>query len=766
MSCCKLPQTYQQQLDILKNRGLIVADEPVALHCLEHHNYYRLSAYRFVLTNPENPDQFLPETTFEQLWGLYCFDRQLRLLVMEAVKRLEISVRSHWAYVLAHARGPQAYEDVANFHDAQRHTKTLAALDNEIARSHEVFVNHFQTKYSMPRPPVWAACEVMSFGLLSRFYENYKRISDRKKIARAFDLFPETLKSTGTCNLHSQPLRPPFPPLEPEIHHYISSPAASCPDRGKLKPGRRPAHLQHTRCAGACRGCGRAGKPLGAPFAGVVEGANHSGHAAYGLPGRLGIPSDVEPSRPAFGTGRGGQVNAPAYPKTKKSGVEWLGDIPEHWEVRRLKFAVSCNDETLPENTDSETEIGYVDISSVSLAEGITCTETLSFEKAPSRARRKVRDGDTIVSTVRTYLKAIAPINKPSENLIVSTGFAVIRPLEIMEPSFLGYFLQSQGFVDSVVANSKGVSYPAINPSELVCIPVSYPKNKNEQKAIAEFLDRKTGRIDELIGKKKELIGKLNEQRSALITSAVTGKLQSRTGFQPVQDSQDGCPTLGKMKDSGVEWLGRIPEHWDIKRLRYLGICQNGINAGAEKFGSGFPFVSYGDVYRSSVLTKHPEGLVESTEEDRIIYSVLMGDVLFTRTSETIDEIGFASTCLVSIPDSSFAGFLIRFRPESGKLLPDFSKHYFRNQLLRRFFIQRMNLVTRASLSQDLLKMMPVLLPPIDEQRAIAEYLDEKTGKIDGLIRKTETAIQTLEEYRTALITAAVTGKIDVRKAV
>ncbi len=195
MSCCKLPQTYQQQLDILKNRGLIVADEPVALHCLEHHNYYRLSAYRFVLTNPENPDQFLPETTFEQLWGLYCFDRQLRLLVMEAVKRLEISVRSHWAYVLAHARGPQAYEDVANFHDAQRHTKTLAALDNEIARSHEVFVNHFQTKYSMPRPPVWAACEVMSFGLLSRFYENYKRISDRKKIARAFDLFPETLKS-------------------------------------------------------------------------------------------------------------------------------------------------------------------------------------------------------------------------------------------------------------------------------------------------------------------------------------------------------------------------------------------------------------------------------------------------------------------------------------------------------------------------------------------------------------------------------------------
>lgn len=195
MSCCKLPQTYQQQLDILKGRGLQVADEPCALHCLEHHNYYRISAYRFVLTELDNPDQFLPGTTFEQLWGLYCFDRQLRLLVMEAVKRLEISVRSHWAYVLAHARGPQGYEDASNFHDVQRHTKALSALDNEIARSHEVFLNHFQSKYGMPRPPVWAACEVMSFGLLSRFYENYKRISDRKKIARSLDLFPETLKS-------------------------------------------------------------------------------------------------------------------------------------------------------------------------------------------------------------------------------------------------------------------------------------------------------------------------------------------------------------------------------------------------------------------------------------------------------------------------------------------------------------------------------------------------------------------------------------------
>ena len=95
MSFNKPPKSYAEQLQILKNRGLVVADDAFAEHCLKHHNYYRLSAYRFPLTEPDNPDRFLPGTTFDNFWGLYCFDRQLRLLVMEGVKRLEISVRAH-----------------------------------------------------------------------------------------------------------------------------------------------------------------------------------------------------------------------------------------------------------------------------------------------------------------------------------------------------------------------------------------------------------------------------------------------------------------------------------------------------------------------------------------------------------------------------------------------------------------------------------------------------------------------------------------------
>jgi abortive infection bacteriophage resistance protein len=193
----KPPTTFEEQLAIFMQRGLIVPDEqiPFALQCLEHHNYYRLSAYRFPLSNPESRDEFLPDTTFDQLWGLYSFDRQLRLLVMEGVKRLEISARTHWTYHFAHEYGTQAYERPELFYNQRRHEHGMEKLDGELARSDEVFVSHYRNQYEMTRPPIWAACEVMSFGLLSRFYENIKSSKVRKKIARTYELFPDTMKS-------------------------------------------------------------------------------------------------------------------------------------------------------------------------------------------------------------------------------------------------------------------------------------------------------------------------------------------------------------------------------------------------------------------------------------------------------------------------------------------------------------------------------------------------------------------------------------------
>jgi abortive infection bacteriophage resistance protein len=194
--------SYDDQIALLESRGLNVPDHGQALEFLKHHNYYRLSAYRFSFQDA--PDHFQPGTTFEDLCQLYRFDRGLRLLVGEACKSLEISVRARWAYVLGEKHGKLAYEDPSVFRQAQRHTQHLASLDREIDRSHEVFIEHYKNTYGMPRPPIWAACEVMSFGLLSRFYANIRQASTKKQISMTYGLSARGLES---LLLHSSYLR-------------------------------------------------------------------------------------------------------------------------------------------------------------------------------------------------------------------------------------------------------------------------------------------------------------------------------------------------------------------------------------------------------------------------------------------------------------------------------------------------------------------------------------------------------------------------------
>lgn len=217
----------------------------------------------------------------------------------------------------------------------------------------------------------------------------------------------------------------------------------------------------------------------------------------------------------------------------KESGIEWLGEVPEHWDVKRLKYVSSCNDESLPETTDPDYEMLYVDISSVSRIKGITAKEEMSFESAPFRARRKVKDGDTIISTVRTYLRAIATIENAEDNLIVSTGFAVIRPVSIYS-GYLSLFIQSHFVVESIVARSVGVSYPAINASNIGCIRITIPP-MYEQRDIVDKVHETTLQIDALQYKIEQSIIILREYRASLIYHAVTGKIDLRDYDAQVQ---------------------------------------------------------------------------------------------------------------------------------------------------------------------------------------------------------------------------------------
>ena len=424
-------------------------------------------------------------------------------------------------------------------------------------------------------------------------------------------------------------------------------------------------------------------------------------------------------------------MNYPAYPTYRESGVAWLGAVPEHWEVKRLKYLASINDEALPETTDPEYEFIYVDIGSVSSVEGIIKKERFCFETAPSRARRIVRAGDSIVSTVRTYLRAIATIRETNEKLIVSTGFAVIRPRQI-KSGYLAYALKEKAFIENVVSRSVGVSYPAVNANEIGDISIHLPP-PSEQTAIADFLDRETGRIDELIKKKRQLIELLREKRSALISRTVTRGL-------PADASREfGLEPHTRFRDSGIEWLGDVPEGCEMKRLSYLALLKSGENITSEQIAEGGQYPVYGGNGMRGYFSDY-------THEG---FFVLIG-----RQGALCGNINYASDRFWASEHAIVVNPLKRFSVTwLGELL--------RAMNLNQYSVS----AAQPGLSVSQIGALKIPVPPICEQTAIATYLDMETATIDKLTSKVEQAIERLQEYRTALITAAVTGKIDVRYA-
>lgn len=210
-----------------------------------------------------------------------------------------------------------------------------------------------------------------------------------------------------------------------------------------------------------------------------------------------------------------------------------LSELPNTWERTRLCYAAETNPEALPEHTDPDYEFVYIDIGSVG-ANGTTMVgDPVRFSSSPSRARRLVRDGDVIVSTVRTYLRAVTRVRSPIGGfpVVVSTGFAVFRALPSTNPDFLYWWLMSDPFIEQVVSQSVGVSYPAINASAIAHMPMPLPPS-NEQAEIADFLNRECKAIDQLVAelgagqseRSASLSSLLQERRRALIAAAVTGK--------------------------------------------------------------------------------------------------------------------------------------------------------------------------------------------------------------------------------------------------
>ena len=419
-----------------------------------------------------------------------------------------------------------------------------------------------------------------------------------------------------------------------------------------------------------------------------------------------------------------------------------MDQIPSGWASKRLKYVATYNDETLPESTDDLEEIEYIEISDVSLTGGVEASQRMAFGDAPSRARRKVRSGDILISTVRTYLKAIAPVENASGDLIASTGFCVVRPGTEVDSGFLGWIAQSEPFVNEVVARSVGVSYPAINASELVTITVPLPP-LDVQRRIARFLDDKTERIDALVEKKRALLDRLAEKRQSLITSAVT----------------KGLDPDAPMKPSGVELIGDVPEHWEMQRLKFLlgDPLKYGANESAEFDEPDWPrFVRITDVDELGLL--RDETFRSLPPEVAEPYLLKPNDILLARSGATVGKSFIYDD---SWGTACYAGYLIRARvaPEHSA---KFVYHFLNSAVYWGWVSSNFIQSTIQNISADRYANLLVPIPGTRaEQERIASFVDDARREIDRQAAAVQKSIDTLAEYRAALVTAAVTGQIE-----
>ena len=419
----------------------------------------------------------------------------------------------------------------------------------------------------------------------------------------------------------------------------------------------------------------------------------------------------------------------------KESGIEWVGLIPDTWSVIPNKY-VMHKEKNLCEKWTGE------DVMSLTMNGVIVRDLQNPTGKMPATfdGYQYVENGDLLMCLFDIDVTPRC-VGRVTHAGVISPAYSNFKVHDNASRDYFYYYYLMVDNTKELLHLAKNLRH-SFTEEQLGQLKVPMPP-LSEQQAIADYLDETCSKIDEIIAEAKASIDEYKELKQSVIFEAVTKGLDKNV----------------EMKDSGYDFIGDIPSKWEMCKVRHLGTAQNGISIGGDAFGSGYSFVSYGDVYKNYSLPKTVDKLVRSSEEDRKRYSVEKGDWFFTRTSETIEEVGFSCVCEETIPDAVFAGFLIRVRPFNNRIYTRFAKYYFRSNHLRTFFVKEMNLVTRASLAQGLLKDAPVVVPPYDEQIEIANYLENKCTIIDGVIKDKESTIKDLESYKKSLIYEVVTGK-------
>lgn len=431
------------------------------------------------------------------------------------------------------------------------------------------------------------------------------------------------------------------------------------------------------------------------------------------------------------------------YPAYKDSGVAWLGRVPEHWDIRSVKTLAHLDGGAgFPDDEQGQSDNPIPFFKVAELANGLRYTANTVTEETAKRLGAKIfppctlvfaKVGAALLLNRRCLLEMSACLDNNMMALLPGT----------YESQWLFWVFSTLDM--GLIANPGAV--PSINQEQVGNIRLGVP-TAVEQKSIAQSLNRETTRIDALIEKKTRFIQLLREKRQALITHAVTKGLDPNV----------------KMKDSGVEWLGDVPEHWDCCLFKHKSLkVTDGAHISPDTFNGSHYFVSTKDVVEDGI--DFDRAVLTSTDSYNYLVKTgcnpLEGDVLFSKDG-TIGR----TVVVRSAPEFVVASSLIIIRPDSRKLFSDFFNYFCQSKVVAS---QVESLVRGAGLPrisiQNLVKIIGAF-PPLAEQKMIAEFLNVEILRINSVARKTEHSIALLKERRAALITAAVTGQIDLREAV
>lgn len=432
-------------------------------------------------------------------------------------------------------------------------------------------------------------------------------------------------------------------------------------------------------------------------------------------------------------------MNVKPYPKYKPSGVEWLGDVPEHWELWKVAHGFDLiGSGTTPPSDQSEWYDGGIPwITTGELRENIIfdTEKKVTDEAIRNFSALKIFPRESLA--IAMYGATIGRLGILGVNATTNQACCVLYGGEIFDIKFVFYWLQA--FKETIILLASGGGQPNISQDKIRSVKISCP-SIGEQQPIVEYLDRETGRIDDLIAKKERLIELLQDKRTALISRAVTKGLNPNVRFKP----------------SGVEWLGDVPEHWKVKRLKYLAHLQTG----------NTPSKSDDDNYSDDgLLWVKPDNLSEFVPINETKESLSDKGLSLARSVPAYSPL---VCCIGTIGKFGYSEYRVATNQQINAVV--YSEKVFVKYGLyliavsEKEHLRYANTNVVAILNADNQKQICYPLPPYDEQRAIVDFLNRETGIIDALTSRVLTAVEELKKYRTAIISAAVTGKIDVRE--